>query len=630
VIVAQLDRIDGSVDPAALLPITGFIADTLLCVDSALRLSGGAASDAAASVLDAARAAQERLLAAAADDRRPATQSGRGSAGTRSAGTDSGQPPAAGPATPADPSPVGPRAPRPVGGPTAEHPQDPDRDTRAGSMLELVGQAELSAAAASAEAALLAGRPVRLLVSGPEGVGVRRVARHLAIAAGAPRLVEMRADLWDTREAASADLAALARAGGRAAVLIWGLDEATDSAPGQHAVQRLADVMDEVPLVMATTAASRLEATVVAAPNMLRRFSLVPTRDLSAAEIEQVFRQLARERHVQVAGEAEPVVRQMLGGVRPLGDLRNARIAEYVLEGLVATAALPDGDGIVRVSQQSARAAQAASLLAVVGGGRSEVAEVLAKVDRLQGQRVIKENMHRLAASAAFWAARAAAGGAVLEPSRHMLFTGPPGTGKTTVARLTAELYSALGALSSGHLVEATRSDLVGQYVGQTGPKTREVVGRALGGVLFIDEAYTLASGSGSDFGGEALAELLQMMEDHRHDLVVIAAGYTEPMLDLMRANPGLTSRFATQWEFTDFSDDELIGIWEAFVAAAGATVGEGTLQRVREAAATARGLPDFGNARTMRNLAEAAITNAIPRGEPLTVLPDDIAVPRR
>jgi replication-associated recombination protein RarA len=233
--------------------------------------------------------------------------------------------------------------------------------------------------------------------------------------------------------------------------------------------------------------------------------------------------------------------------------------------------------------------------------------------------------MHQLATSAAFWAAREAAGEPTMEPSRHMLFTGPPGTGKTTIARLTAQLYAALGVLSSGHLVEVTRADLVAEYVGQTAPRTRAVVQRALGGVLFIDEAYALHSGGEGDFGREALAELLKMMEDHRADLVVIAAGYTEPMHELMRTNPGLTSRFATEWVFTDFSDDELCGIWESFVTKAGAKVGEGTLDRVREMIAAARKGQDFGNARTMRNNAEASVTAAISRGEPLTVLPEDV-----
>lgn len=497
---------------------------------------------------------------------------------------------------------------------------------------QLIGQPELAAAVVSAEAGLRAGRLVRLIVSGPEGVGAKRASRYLAGVAGSARLLDLRAEQWDTRESAAADVAAIAEAGDAGSVLVAGLDEALAGAGGAYGLERLEHVLESVHprVVVATVTPERLEQVVLAAPNLLRRFSLVPTHDMDAATIADVFDQLAAERQVTVDPDARPLVREMLAAVRPIGDLRNARIAEYVLERLIATAPVVPGTAGVHVNAQTVRAAEGSSLLTMVGGSRTPVADVLAQVDALAGQAPVKAAMHQLATSAAFWAAREAAGEPSMEPSRHMLFTGPPGTGKTTIARLTAELYAALGVLSSGHLVEVTRADLVAEYVGQTAPKTRAVVQRALGGVLFIDEAYALESGSDSDFGGEALAELLKLMEDHRAALVVIAAGYTEPMHRLMRSNPGLTSRFATEWEFTDFTDDELLTIWESFVTKAGAAVGEGTQERVREMAAAARQLPDFGNARTMRNSAEASVTAAISRGEPLTVLPQDVVIPER
>lgn len=496
----------------------------------------------------------------------------------------------------------------------------------------LVGQPELAAAVATAEAALTAGRPVRLLISGPPGVGARRAARYLTAAVGAEPLLDVRAEQWDTRESAAADVAAIAELGPGGAVVVTGVEQALSGGGGPYGLERLEQVLESVEprLVVATIAAGSLESAVLAAPNLMRRFSLVPTHEFTADQIADVFAQLAHERNVTLDADAMPVAREMLDAVRPIGDLRNARIAEYVLERLIATAPVTQRDAPVLVSVQTVRAAEASSLLTMVGGGRTPVHEVLAQVDSLAGQPDIKARMHQLATSAAFWAAREAAGEPSLEPSRHMLFTGPPGTGKTTMARLTAELYAALGVLSSGHLVEVTRADLVAEFVGQTAPKTRAVVQRALGGVLFIDEAYALQSDSGSDFGGEALAELLKQMEDHRSDLVVIAAGYTGPMHELMRSNPGLTSRFATEWEFTDFADDELVAIWESFVTRAGAAIGPETPAAVRRMITTARGLPDFGNARTMRNSAEASITAAISRGEPLTVLPDDIPIPKR
>ncbi len=496
----------------------------------------------------------------------------------------------------------------------------------------LVGQPELTAAVATAEAALTAGRPVRLLISGPPGVGARRAARYLTAAAGAEPLLDVRAEQWDTRESAAADVAAIAELGAGGAVVVTGVEQALSGGGGPYGLERLEQVLESVEprLVVATIAAGSLESAVLAAPNLFRRFSLVPTHEFTADQIAEVFAQLAHERNVRLDPDAVPVARDMLDAVRPIGDLRNARIAEYVVERLIATAPVTQRDAPVQVSAQTVRAAEASSLLTMVGGGRTPVHEVLAQVDSLAGQPDIKARMHQLATSAAFWAAREAAGEPSLEPSRHMLFTGPPGTGKTTMARLTAELYAALGVLSSGHLVEVTRADLVAEFVGQTAPKTRAVVQRAIGGVLFIDEAYALQSDSGSDFGGEALAELLKQMEDHRSDLVVIAAGYTGPMHELMRSNPGLTSRFATEWEFTDFADDELVAIWESFVTRAGAAIDAETPAAVRRMITTARGLPDFGNARTMRNSAEASITAAISRGEPLTVLPDDIPIPKR
>lgn len=590
-------------DPVLLADATTLVSDVTLGIQAAL--AGATASEGAAHVMSTALRLRAEWTAR----------------GTRSASLGRDSPPGApgvgsGAATESEPSPGA--APAPAGSP------EPGPG--------LIGQPELTAAVTSAGAALGAGRSVRILISGPEGVGARRAARFLAAAAGAPRLLDVRAEQWDTRESAAGDVAAIAEQGESGAVMVTRLDEALAGGGGAYGLERLEQALESVTprLVVATVAAEQLEKVVLAAPNLLRRFSLVPTHDLTPAQIGEVLVQLARERHVVIESDAEPLVADMLRAVRPIGDLRNARIAEYVLERLVATAPVSESDPAVHINAQTVKAAEASSLLTMVGGGRTPVSEVLAQVDALSGQPQIKANMHQLATSAAFWAAREAAGEPSLEPSRHMLFVGPPGTGKTTIARLTAELYAALGVLSSGHLVEVTRADLVAEYVGQTAPRTRAVVQRALGGVLFIDEAYSLESGSDSDFGAEALAELLKMMEDHRSDLVVIAAGYTEPMHELMRSNPGLTSRFATEWVFTDFTDDELLAIWESFVTKAGAVVGEGTRDRVREVAAAARGLPDFGNARTMRNSAEASVTAAIARGEPLTVVPGDVTIPGR
>ena len=199
----------------------------------------------------------------------------------------------------------------------------------------------------------------------------------------------------------------------------------------------------------------------------------------------------------------------------------------------------------------------------------------------------------------------------VMDMSFHMVFTGNPGTGKTTVARLVAKIYKQLGFLSTGQLIETDRSGLVAGYVGQTAGKVTEVVTSALGGILFIDEAYALArKGMDNDFGREAIDTLVKLMEDNRDNLVVIVAGYTDEMHDFLTSNPGLISRFNKYIDFPDYTDDELMAILAMNAKKQGYTVAE-------EANAIVRGMlesmtvserMDFGNARGMRNTLEKLV----------------------
>jgi len=239
----------------------------------------------------------------------------------------------------------------------------------------------------------------------------------------------------------------------------------------------------------------------------------------------------------------------------------------------------------------------------------SGVAEVLRELDReLVGLVPVKTRIRETAALLLVDKARRDLGLTQETPTLHMSFTGNPGTGKTTVALRMADLLHRLGYIRKGHLVSVTRDDLVGQYIGHTAPKTKEILKKAMGGVLFIDEAYYLFRPENErDYGSEAIEILLQVMENQRDDLVVIVAGYGDRMEKFYQSNPGFRSRIAHHIDFPDYTDDELLQISELLLAQQHYHLDEGARRALTEYIAIRRTQPHFANARSLRNALDRA-----------------------
>ena len=309
-------------------------------------------------------------------------------------------------------------------------------------------------------------------------------------------------------------------------------------------------------------------------------------------------------------------------------------LSEYCLQtdkkltGTVTLTARPDG-----IDFQLGNAAPARLFDLLPAAYTGAVDEIKRELDELVGLAPVKEYVFGLADNIQVQQRRAAAGFKTASLSMHMIFTGNPGTGKTTIARLVARYLKAIGALKGGQLIEVSRGDLVGRYTGHTAPLTNSVIESALGGVLFIDEAYSLYRGEQDSFGLEAIDTLVKGMEDHRDELVVILAGYTKEMETFLTANSGLASRFPNKIEFPDYTADELLDITAVLAKGKGYRLAEGCTFPLlgyykRRQALDSR---TAGNGRLARNTLEKAIFNqsrrlvAEPAAELDLILPSDL-----
>lgn len=370
--------------------------------------------------------------------------------------------------------------------------------------------------------------------------------------------------------------------------------------------------------------ADRMGAGVVNALSdvcITRPFSEEALAAIAQRELDQLTEHAARQLKLKLTAE-ESVTRLAERqanpgrGAAPIGEFFNQcfrALAEYKLQkdpaqGAAVLLTAPEGRVLATVEES-----QPVDLLGLL---RQEYTGMLEEVDRelanIVGLDAVKDYVLRLKDSVQANQRRAQAGMKTGSVSMHMIFEGNPGTGKTTIARLVGKYLKAIGALRGGQLVEVSRADLVGRYVGHTAPLTNQVIRSALGGVLFIDEAYSLYRGKDDSFGLEAIDTLVKGMEDHRDDLVVILAGYSKEMEQFLTANSGLASRFPNRIEFLDYTGEELWQILNLTAKGRGYRLEEGCQQPLTDyfTRRQAENAAENGNGRMARNLLERAILN--------------------
>ncbi|MFJ3300866.1 right-handed parallel beta-helix repeat-containing protein [Streptomyces bacillaris] len=386
---------------------------------------------------------------------------------------------------------------------------------------------------------------------------------------------------------------------------------------GREAVDTLLKLMedhrDDV-VVVAAGYSREMDSFLSSNPGLASRFSrTVEFENYSVDDLVAIMESMCSQHQYELGEGTAQALAAHFGAMDRDAGFGNGRAARGVFEEMVDRQAIrlstqeQVGEHDLRLLLPEDVSATAA---ASVSGTAAPDDDPLTRLGDMIGLAEVKREVADLVNLITTARHRAAAGLPVPTLSNHLVFTGPPGTGKTTVARLYGEVLTQLGVLARGQLVEAARADLVGRYIGHTAQLTREVFERARGGVLFIDEAYTLTPrGSGADFGQEAVDTLLKLMEDHRDEVVVIVAGYTDEMERFLASNPGLSSRFPRRIAFGDYSSEELVTIVRAQATSMGYECGPGTGPLLKEYFDSIPRDRSFGNARLARQVVESMVT---------------------